>query len=55
MTDSDSRTLGLFQRTAEAVDGTDDYKFGVDLTKPTQVLLDEEDGDYIGSLGVISQ
>ena len=36
------------------VDDTDDYKFGVDLTAPTQVLLDEEDGGYIGSLGVIS-
>ena len=37
-----------------AVDTTDDFKFGVDLTTPTQVLLDEDDGDYIGSLGVIS-
>ena len=36
-----------------AVDDTDDFKFGVDLTTPTQLLLDEDDGDYIGSLGVI--
>lgn len=38
----------------EEVDDTDDWKFGVDLTTPTQVLLDEEDGNYIGGLGVIS-
>ena len=37
-----------------AVDDTDDFKFGVDLTTPTQVLLDEDDGNYIGDLGVIS-
>ena len=37
-----------------AVDDTDDFKFGVDLTTPTQVLLDEDDGDYIGDFGVIS-
>ena len=37
------------------VDDTDDFKFGVDLTTPTQVLLDEDDGAYIGigDLGVI--
>ena len=35
------------------VDRTDDYKFGVDLTAPTQELIDDDD-DYIGSLGVIS-
>ena len=39
---------------AEPLTTTDDFKFGVDLTTPTQVLLDEDDGDYIGSLGVIS-
>ena len=37
-----------------AVDDTDDFKFGVDLTTPTQVLLDDDDGNYIGDLGVIS-
>ena len=50
--DTDGQSNGGSGR--RAVDGTDDYKFGVDLTKPTQVLLDEEDGDYIGSLGVIN-
>ena len=38
----------------EEVDDTDDWKFGVDLTAPTQELLDEDDGPYIGGLGVIS-